>query len=108
MVETADMFDKEIGFKEIIFTSNSDSVIGEVNADMYAIHGLTDVIHGVTDNNVEETKEINDSLVDTRDISDPAEVIAKVVGSDVIEGFNVVETTYIVSQHISCLLEFHL
>ena len=56
------MFDKEIGFKEIIFTSNSDSVIGEVNADMYAINGLSDVIHGDTDNNVMETKEINDSL----------------------------------------------
>ena len=46
--------------------------------------------------------------MDTRDISDPAEVIAKVVGSDVIEGFNVVETTSIVSQLKSCLLESHL
>ena len=39
MVVTADMFDKEIGVKDISFTSNSDSVIGEVNADKFAIHG---------------------------------------------------------------------
>ena len=104
MVETVDMFYKDIGVKEISFTSNSDSMIGEVNTNMNALYGLSNVIRGNTDKNVMKTKGMNDSLVDTRDISDTAQV----AGSEDIERSDVVECTLLVSQIKSCLLESHL
>ena len=61
MVETVDMFYKDIGVKEISFTSNSDSMIGEVNTSMNALYGLSNVIRGNTDKNVMKTKGMNDS-----------------------------------------------
>ena len=86
MVETSDVLEKElkeenmmnafldfgeISAKEISFTSDRNDGFGEVNTDMYAVHGLIDVIGADTDNNVLETqKKINDSLVNTRKITD--------------------------------------
>ena len=96
----------ETSDNQISLSSNSDKVIEEVSADTYTTHGLSDDITGVYDNNVLEPKEINDSLVNTRVISDTAEVIAPVVRSDAMETINVVETT--VSKNKSCLLESHL
>ena len=101
-----DFFDiGETSANEISLSSHSDKVIVKVSADTYTTHGLSDDIKGVYDN-VLEPKDMNDSLVNTRVISDTAEVIAPVVRSDAMETINVVETT--VSKNKSCLLESHL
>ena len=97
-----------ISAKEMCFTSNSDKVFEKVSDDTYTTHGLSDDIKQVSDNNVLKPKEMNDSLVDTRLISDTAEVITPVVRSDAMKIINVVETTYLASKNKSCLLESHL
>ena len=116
MVEASDVSDKdlrkgilisdildfsEISAQKIRFTGDRDDGI-EVNANMFAVHGLSDVIREDTDNNVLETLGMNDSLVDTRDISDTAQE----VGSDVIERIHAMKL--LGSQNKSCLLESHL
>ena len=123
MVETSDVLEKElkeenmmnafldfgeISAKEISFTIDRNDGFGEVNTDMYAVHGLIGVIGADTDNNVLETNGMNDSLVDTREISDIAKFIAPEVGSDVMERINEMQSTSLVSQNTSCLLESHL
>ena len=97
-----------ISAKEICFNSNSDKVIEKVSADTYTTHGLSNHIKGVSDNNVLEPKEMNDSFVDIRLIIDTAEIITPLVSSDVMEIINVVETTSLASKNKSCLLESHL
>ena len=98
----------DISAKEISFTSNSDNVFEKMSADTSTIHGLSDDMRGVSDNNILEQKEMNDILVDTRVISDTAEVIVQVVMSGVMETINVVENTSLPSKNESCLLESHL
>ena len=77
----SDMFDNgEVSAKEISLASERDNGIGEGNPNMYDINGLSDVM---------ETKGMNDSLADSRDISD----IAEVVEGEVMEKSNVVESS---------------
>jgi hypothetical protein len=84
-----DLFDiGEISAKEISLTGNSDKVFEKVSDNTYIINGLSDVMRGVSDNNVE--------------------VIAPVVRNGVIETINVEETTSLSSKNKSCLLESHL
>ena len=112
-----DIFDEEIikgnligvtleSVNDISSKSDTDNVIGEVNAEMYSIRGVSDMIRG--DNHVLKPTGINDSLMDIREIYDTAEVIDSVVESDVMERFHVKNTTSQVRQNKSCLLESHL
>ena len=98
----------EISAKEISFTSNSDKVFEKVSANAYTLQGLSDVMKVVSDTNVLEQKEMNDSLANTRVISDTAEVITPAVKREVMGTTNAVETTYLLSKTKSCLLESHL
>ena len=103
MVDTADMFDKEnminglldigeVATKEISLTSKYDNGIGQGNTNIDNINGLSDVM---------ETKGMNDSLVDSRDISDTTEVVE----SEVMERRNAVKSLSLFSQNKKCLLE---
>ena len=105
MVETADVFEKgnmisdlldvsEIGSKESSLAKERDNGIEEGNHNMY--------INGLSDDMV--TKGMNDSLVDSREVSDTNEVVE----SENMERSKVVEPSLLVSPNKSCLLESHL
>ena len=106
MMETADVFEKgnmisdlldiiDISSKEISLANDRDNGMEEGNPNMYDINGLSDDM---------DTKGMNDSLVDSREISDTAEVL----GSEDMERSKVVESSSLVSHNKSCLLESHL
>ena len=106
IVDTSDLFEKgnvisdlldisDIRSKEISLANEKDNGIEEGNPNMYDIKGLSDDM---------DTKEINTCLVDSREISDTAQV----VGSEDMEKRKVVESSSLVSHNKSCLLESHL
>ena len=106
MMETADVFEKgnmisdlldiiDISSKEISLANDRDNGMEEGNPNMYDIKGLSDDM---------DTKGMNDSLVDSREISDTDEVVE----SENMERSKVVEPSSLVSPNKSCILESHL